>query len=56
MMIIEVMLDSNCWVELEGKNARLFYTLHGLTYDGPIRGLPDSILMELEDLGAIKPI
>jgi uncharacterized protein YrrD len=57
MVIIEIMLDSHSWVELEGRNARLYYMLHGVThksYDGLIRGLPESVVMELEELGAIK--
>lgn len=57
-MIMEVMLDSHSWVELEGKNARLYYRSDNMTskaYDGPIEGLPESVLMELEELGAIKP-
>ena len=49
-----VQLDSHTFVELTGPNACLFYAT-GKAYDGPIAGLPESVLMELEELGAIKP-
>jgi len=53
-MIMTVQLDSDTFVELECSNACLYYA-DGKAYDGPIAGLPESILMELEELGAIKP-
>lgn len=58
-MTMVVQLDSLSWVELTGSNACLYYRMHNLTskaYDGEISGLPESILMELEESGAIKPI
>ena len=56
-MTMVVELDFYSWVELEGQNARLYYRMHNLTskaYDGKIEGLPESVLLELEDMGAIK--
>lgn len=52
-----IYLDSHSWVELERKNARLYYIVGSTlskTYDGKIEGLPESVLFELEDMGAIK--
>ena len=56
-MTLTVRLDSHSWVELERKNARLYYIVGNTlskTYDGKIEGLPESVLFELEDMGAIK--
>jgi len=56
-MTLTVRLDSHSWVELERQNARLYYLMDNEiknTYDGKIEGLPESILFELEDMGAIK--
>jgi hypothetical protein len=50
-----IKLDIGAFVELTGRNARLYYT-SGKAYDGPFDGLPAHILFELEDMGAIKPI
>lgn len=52
-----IYLDSHSWVELERKNARLYYIVGSTlskTYDGKIEGLPESVRFELEDRGAIK--
>ena len=53
-MSMIVQLDSHTFVELTGPNACLYYS-DGKAYDGPISGLPESVLMELEELGAIRP-
>ena len=56
-MTLTIRLDSHSWVELERQNARLYYLMDNEiknTYDGKIEGLPESVLFELEDMGAIK--
>jgi hypothetical protein len=54
MMILEVTLSGNRLVELEGDSCSYWTGSGFLVYQGDIDGLPESVIRELLDLGAIR--